>query len=105
MTFYDGGVVRKLGWTKVGHGRRSVGDGGGDASTPTFQLGGDHIGNAPPLVCLKREKYHVFGSPSNLHSFVSLHNLHRLCINCVGTPPPSPNRSTRVHKCMMNHPQ
>ena len=30
------------------HGRRWVGD-GGDASPPTFRLGGDHIGNVPPF--------------------------------------------------------
>ena len=30
------------------HGRRSVGDREGHVPPPTFQLGGDHIGNVPP---------------------------------------------------------
>ena len=70
---------------------RSVGD-GGDASPPTFQLGGDHIGNIPPpLFCLKSGKSHVFLSPSNLHSFVSLRNRHRFVLRASGcVPPPSP---------------
>ena len=42
---------------------------GGTRPPPTFQLGGDHIGNVPPpLFCLKSGKSHVFLSPSNLHS-------------------------------------
>ena len=50
------------------HGRRSVGD-GGDASPPTFQLGGDHIGNVPPpTFLLKKWKISCVLSPSNLHS-------------------------------------
>ena len=64
---------------------------GGDASPPAFQLGGDHIGNVPPLFCLKSGKSHMFLSPSNLHSFVSLRNRHRLVeIASERVPPPSP---------------
>ena len=50
------------------HGRRSVGDGGG-TRPPTFQLGGDHIGNVPPpTFLLKKWKISCVLSPSNLHS-------------------------------------
>ena len=49
------------------HGRRSVGDGGG-TRPPTFQLGGDHIGNVPPTFVLKKWKISCVLSPSNLHS-------------------------------------
>ena len=43
---------------------------GGDASPPpTFQLGGDHIGNVPPpTFLLKKWKISCVLSPSNLHS-------------------------------------
>ena len=48
--------------TAILHGRRSVGDGGG-TRPPTFQLGGDHIGNVPPTFLVKKWK--------NLMCFVS----------------------------------
>ena len=41
---------------------------GGDASPPTFQLGGDHIGNVPPTFLPKKWKISCVLSPSNLHS-------------------------------------
>ena len=48
--------------------RFSVGDGGGRVP-PTFQLGGDHIGNVPPpTFLLKKWKISCVLSPSNLHS-------------------------------------
>ena len=52
------------------HGRRSVGDGGGGTRPPpTFQLGGDHIGNVPPpTFLLKKWKISCVLSRSNLHS-------------------------------------
>ena len=63
----------------IGHGRRSVGDGGG-MRPPTFQLGGDHIGNVPPIFC-KSGKSHVFLSSSNLP---------------FASPPPIPHQSTPI---------
>ena len=36
--------------------------------SPTFQLGGDHIGNVPPICLLKKWKISCVLSPSNLHS-------------------------------------
>ena len=80
------------------HGRRSVGDGGGTRPPPTFQLGGDHLGNVPPpLFCLKSRKYHVCSSSSSLHSFVRLRNRHMLVEIASGhVPHPVPHRSTRM---------
>ena len=77
------------------HGRISVGD-GGTRPPPTFQLGGDHIGNVPPpLFGLKSRKYHVCSSSSNLHSFVRLRNRHMLVeIASEHVPHPVPHRST-----------
>ena len=53
---------------------------GGRVPPPTFQLGGDHIGNVPPPPHFL-SKSRVFLSSSNLHSddsFVSLRNRYRL---------------------------
>ena len=41
---------------------------GGTRPPPTFQLGGDHIGNVPPTFLLKKWKISCVLSPSNLHS-------------------------------------
>ena len=41
---------------------------GGGRVPPTFQLGGDHIGNVPPTFLLKKWKISCVLSPSNLHS-------------------------------------
>ena len=75
----------------IRHGRRSVGD-EGTRPPPTFQLGGDHIGNVPPpLFCLKSRKYHVCSSSSNLHSFVRPRTRHMLVEIASGHVP---HRST-----------
>ena len=68
----------------------------GTRPPPSFQLGGDHIGNVPPLFCFKGRKYHVCLSSSNLHSFVRLRNRHMLVeIASSGhVPHPVPHRST-----------
>ena len=42
--------------------------GTGGTRPPTFQLGGDHIGNVPPTFLLKKWKISCVLSPSNLHS-------------------------------------
>ena len=70
------------------------GTGGGTRPPPTFQLGGDHIGNVPPtLFCLKSRKYHVCSSSSNLHSFVRLRIRHMLVEIASGHVP---HRSTHM---------
>ena len=50
----------------------------GTRPSPTIQLGGDHIGNITLTFLLKKWKISCVLSPSNLHSFVSLRNRHRL---------------------------
>ena len=85
-----------------GHGRRSVGDGGGDASAHFSARWGPHMKCPPPLFCLKSRKYHVCSSSSNLHSFIRLRNRHMLVEIASGHVPHPVPPPIYTHGCTMN---